>query len=178
MPIEFHDAEAVELLGFAAFLHFEIEGDTAYGALLFINARGEPQEFVFNHLELLNPALWCNADREPGAQRRLCAGLFASATLAPRFLLFRDGPISPALWSQDGGIALAIPAAGVRGARPDEDGAFETFDGDGEMLWARVEWIAEAPAGALFGLLCERGLVWEPFERAAAGLREAFAELT
>ncbi len=176
MPIEFHDAEAVERLGFAAFLRLEIVGDVAYGALLFVNARGEPQEFVFNHLELLNEVLWRGADREMGAGRRLCASLFASATLAPRFLLFR-AEVAAALWSEAGGISLHIPAGAVTRATENEDGAFETFDGEGEVIWTRVEWSFGAPEGELFGLLTQRGLIWEPFERAGAGLREAFGEL-
>ena len=175
MPIEFHDVEAVEVLGFAAFLHVEFAGETAYGALLFINARGEPQEFVFTHLELLSEVLWRGADRETGAARRLCASLFASATLAPRFLLFRAEAVAPALFSAEGGISLAIPAGGVSPSA--ENDGFETFDGAGEMIWTRVEWSGEAPDGELFGLLATRGLVWEPFERAARGLREAFGEL-
>lgn len=177
MPIEFHDAQAVELLGFAAFLHLEIEGETAYGALLFLNARGEPQEFVFNHLELLNDVLWRDADRKEGAQRRLCASLFASTTLAPRFLLFGSEQIAPALFGEDGGISLAIPAGGVARTEPESDGAFETFNGEGEAIWTRVDWNFGAPEGELFGLLAQRGLIWEPFERAKLGLREAFENL-
>ena len=175
MPIEFHDAHAVELLGFAAFLRIETRGDVAYGALLFINARGEPQEFVFNQLELLNEVLWRDSDREAGAGRRLCASLFASTTLAPRFLLFDASALAPELLSVESGISLAIPAGGV--AQSDEGAGFETFDGEGEMRWTRVDWIGAAPDGELFGLLCERGLIWEPLERAGAGLREAFGEL-
>ena len=177
MPIEFHDAQAVELLGFAAFLLIETQGDIAYGALLFINARGEPQEFVFNHLELLNDVLWRGADREAGAGRRLCASLFASTTLAPRFLLFDARAIAPTLLSEQSGISLAIPAGGVAAAGDSDETRFETFDGEGEMIGTRVDWIGAAPDGELFGLLCERGLVWEPFARAATGLREAFSEL-
>ena len=175
MPIDFHDAEAVEVLGFAAFLHLEFAGGTAYGALLFINARGEPQEFVFTHLELLSEVLWRGADREAGAARRLCASLLASATLAPRFLLFRAEAVAPSLFGDEGGISLAIPAGGVSVGTENED--FETFDGEGEMMWTRVQWSAAAPVGELFGLLAERGLMWEPFERAARGLREAFGDL-
>ena len=175
MPIEFHDAEAVEVLGFAAFLHVEFAGETAYGALLFINARGEPQEFVFTHLELLSKVLWRGADRAAGAARRLCASLFASATLAPRFLLFRAEAVAPSLFGDEGGISLAIPAGAVTAG--DENDGFETFDGKGEMIWTRVAWSGDAPNGELFELLVERGLVWEPFERAARGLREAFGDL-
>lgn len=175
MPIEFHDAQAVELLGFAAFLHLETQGDLAYGALLLINARGEPQEFVFNHLELLGQVLWRGSDREAGAGRRLCASLFASTTLAPRFLLFNAAAIAPTLLSEQSGISLAIPAGGVLASADEE--SFETFDGEGEMIWTRVGWIGAAPDGELFDLLRERGLIWEPFERVAAGLREAFGEL-
>ena len=177
MPIAFHDDESVNRLGFAAFLHLELDDEAAYGALLFLNARGEPQEFVFNRLELLNASLWRARDRAAGAARRLCASLFPTATLTPQFLLFSPGTVPPTLFGGEGGIQLDIPAGAIWRADEDDPEGLETFDGNGEVLRARILWSPGAPSGELLPLLVKRGLLIEPFERAAAGLREVYAEL-
>lgn len=177
MPIAFHDDESVHKLGFAAFLHLELDDEAAYGALLFLNARGEPQEFVFNRLELLNSALWREPDRAPGAARRLCASLFPTATLTPRFLLFSPAQVSPVLFGGEGGIRLDIPAGAVWATADDDPEGVETFDGNGEVLRVRLAWTPAPPADELLPLLIQRGLLAEPFQRAAAGLREVYDAL-
>ncbi len=176
MPIPFQDDESVQKLGFAAFLHVEFDGDAAYGALLFLNARGEPQEFVFNRLELLNSVLWRAPDRIAGATRRLCASLFPTATLTPQFLLFSPTLIPPQLFGGEAGIHMSLPAGAVWSCEPDEPESIETFDGEGEASWVRVVWSPQPPAGELFALLAQRGLLLEPFNRVAAGLREVYAD--
>ncbi len=113
MPIPFHDDETIEELGLAVFLHLETSGETLFGALLFLNARGEPLEFVFNRLELLSDALWRPSDRVPAAQRRLATTLFSAATLSPSFLLVQAGQISRRLFGAEGQIALEIPVARI-----------------------------------------------------------------
>jgi len=173
VPIAFHDDESVEKLGFAAFFHMEIVNEFAYGALLFLNARGEPQEFVFNRLVLLNAQLWRAPDREAGAARRLCASLFPTASLSPQFLMFRLEELCAEFFEGESGLRLDIPVAGVS-VCGEEEGALETFDGAGEACFVRVEWTSEAPQSPLFDLLVKRGLIVEPFNRAAAGLREAY----
>lgn len=175
MPIPFQDDESVQKLGFAAFLHVEFEGDVAFGALLFLNARGEPQEFVFNRLELLHSVLWRAPDRSAGAIRRLCASLFPTATLTPQFLLFLPPLIPPQLFGGEGGIRLNIPAGAVWSCEANEPESVETFDADGEVQWVRVDWSPHPPPGELFSLLARRGLVLEPFGRVAAGLRAVYS---
>lgn len=177
MPIGFHDDESVHRLGFAAFLHLELDEEAAYGALLFLNARGEPQEFVFNRLELLSNSLWREQGRAAGAARRLCASLFPTATLTPQFLLFSPAAVPPALFDGDGGIRLEVPAGAVWRAEDDDLEGLETFDGNGELLRVHILWTTAPPQGELLSLLVKRGLLIEPFERAAAGLREVYSEL-
>lgn len=177
MPIPFQDDESVQRLGFAAFLHVEFEGHAAYGALLFLNARGEPQEFVFNRLELLNSVLWRAPDRGAGATRRLCASLFPTATLTPQFLLFLPTLIPPQLFGGEGGIRLDIPAGAVWSSEANEPESIETFNSDGEVSWVHVDWSPHPPGGELFSLLARRGLLLEPFGRVAAGLREVYSEV-
>ena len=174
MPLAFHDAQAVETLGFAAFFHLEAHHSTFYGALFLINARGEPQEFVFNRLEPMRAELWREGDQILGAARRLGASLGAAASLAPTLLLFRSDCIAPA-WLE--GIAMEIPVGELQLCAENDPDTLSTWNSDGELQWVQVRWHGEPPRGALFGLLQERGLLLEPFERAAKGLREAYDEL-
>jgi hypothetical protein len=181
MPIPFHDDESVEELGLAAFLHLEPEGETLRGCLLFLNARGEPQEFVYNRLELLSDVLWRPADRLPAAERRLAATLFRAATLSPQFLLVNAITTPADLFGPGGQVVLEIPVGRValkettvRPAATEVLQEIETFDADGAVCTARVLWTPQPPTAPLLSLLAERGLIIEPFDRAAAGLREAY----
>src|SRR5215210_653222 len=112
MPIPFHDAEDVEELGWAAFLHIETPSPGSaerQGALLFINARGEPLEFVYNRIELLSSVLWRPADREMAAVRRLALTLFHAATLNPSLLFCSAGVVAPQLFGPAGQIVMHVP---------------------------------------------------------------------
>ena len=178
MPIAFHDDESVHRLGFAGYLHLYTVDTAAYAAVLFLNARGEPQEFVYNKLELLSPALWRGPDRVTGAARRLCASLFSSATLTPQFLLYSPESFPPEVFGEQGGVRLEIPVGAVT-VRTDGDNpaGLSTSDVHGEVLEVHIAWIPRAPGGELVPLLAKRGLLTEPFDRVAAGLCEVYPEL-
>jgi len=178
MPIAFHDDESVHRLGFAAYLHLKIADSAACAAVLFLNARGEPQEFVYNRLELLSPELWRGPDRVTGAARRLCASLFSSATLTPQFLLYSPENFPPEVFRDQGGVRLEIPVGAVTVQQNGEDSVgLSTIGVNGEIFQARIEWLPRAPAGELLPLLAKRGLLLEPFGRLAAGLCEVYPEL-
>ena len=175
MPIAFHDDESVLLLGFAGYLYLELRDTAAYAAVLFLNARGEPQEFVYNKLELLSEALWRRDDRAHGAARRLCASLFSTATLTPRFLLFATENFPRQVFGDEGGIRLDVPVGAVSGALAGGDSGDRDPSGGAEDI--HVEWFPAPPRGELLPLLARRGLLLEPFARANLGLREVYAEL-
>jgi hypothetical protein len=184
--IPFHDNESIEALGVAAFLHLAPAGDDfVAGALLLLNARGEPLEFVFNQLELMRGELWRERDKPHAAARRLCATLFQSAQLAPALLFYRAQEIAPGLFGSDGQLALEIPVARLGQLHQELVPAAEvvervtTFDGAGEVGTVDVLWTPHAPtesAAELFARLTERGLLLEPFDRAARALQTALAE--
>jgi hypothetical protein len=189
LPIPFHDTEDIEALGAAAFLHVEQPepgSPQRYGALLFINARGEPLEFVYNRIELLSDVLWRPIDRARSAVRRLAVTLFHEATLTPALLLCRADTIDPHLFGPAGHVALAVPvgrvataaeAVGYAGSEQQE--RVETADSSGEILETHVFWTPAPPEGAaagLFARLAARGLLLEPFERAGKGLRELYGD--
>jgi hypothetical protein len=190
VPITFHDADEVAQLGLAAFFHrapLLPARDERFGALLIINARGEPLEFAYNRVELMAPALWRDIDREDAALRRLAISLFEAVTLTPALLLCRADVVGPHVFGSRGGLRLAIPVARLApadrliGYHADEAAReIETVDEQGEVLPVRVYWTPEEPAGggaALFDRLVESGLALEPFTRAQAGLREVYGDL-
>jgi hypothetical protein len=189
VPIPFHDTDDIEELGAAAFLHVEQPepgSPLRYGALLFINARGEPLEFVYNRLELLSDILWRPIDRARSAVRRLAVTLFHEAQLNPALLFCRADTVDPHLFGPTGQVALQIPvgrvatvteAVGFSGAEERE--TVETADGAGELHETHLFWTPGPPTGTaadLYARLAERGLLLEPFERAAEGLRVVFGD--
>lgn len=182
MPIPFRNNEQIETLGHAAFLHLEFAGDVLRGCLFFINALGEPQEFVYNRLELISDVLWRPADRGVAAQRRLVTTLFSAATLSPQFLLARASQISPGLFGESGHLHLEIPVGRVVMdeekvlSSPEEVATeMETLLAGGETGTTEIFWTPSLPEVPLFPLLAERGLLLEPFHRCAAALDEVYA---
>jgi len=187
MPIPFHDAEDIEELGSAAFLQIEAPAAGSAerrGALLFINARGEPLEFVHNRIELLSSVLWRPSDRELAAARRLALTLFHAATQQPSFLLCRASVVSPQLFGPDGQIVLHVPVGRIATSaeitgQANASESFATPDANGELQTTHVFWTPASPTGTaadLFTRLAERALLLEPFERAAKGLQAVYGE--
>ena len=190
MPITFHDADEIAQLGLAAFLHIPSplpNSAMRYGALFIINARGEPQEFGYNRLELQQPVLWRALDREQAAIRRLARSLFEAATLTPALLFCRADVVGPHVFGAGDGLQLAIPVLrlapagamlGYAGGETCE--TVESVDEHGECHDLLLFWTPRPPDGpvaALFTRLLERGLTLEPFARAQQGLREIYGEL-
>ena len=120
--------------------------------------------------------LWRAPDRIAGATRRLCASLFPTATLTPKFLLFLPTSVPSQLFGGEGGISLNIPAGAIWPVPANEPEGVETFDSEGEVSWVHINWSPHPPTDDLFGLLAHRGLLLEPFERAAAGLHEVYSD--
>lgn len=194
MPISFHDADEVSELGHALFLHVSPASESEWlGALLFLNARGEPLEFVYNRIELLSDVLWRPADRERAAIRRLAMTLFSAATLSPTLLLCRANVVPPHLFGAGGQIELGVPvgriatpreAVGYGGSEqqqnvavprdaPDDDPEPDAERSEVHLFWSPAP---HGEAAELFSRLAERGLLLEPFERAARGLSEVYGE--
>lgn len=193
MPIPFHDTDDIEELGTAAFLHVEqpaptqgVAGPERYGALLFLNARGEPLEFVYNRLELLSDILWRPIDRTRSSIRRLAVTLFHEARLRPALLFCRADVVDPHLFGPTGQVVLEIPvgriataAEAVGYAGVEERQTVETADSAGEIQDTHLFWTPGPPTGAaaeLFTRLSQRGLLLEPFDRAGEGLRVVFGD--
>ena len=191
MPIAYRDAADLDDLGLAMFLRIErsARGSTYLGALFTINARGEPIELVYNALETPHPLLWRPADLRRHAERRLTTSLLSVAESAPRLLFCLADEVGVELLSQDVQVDLHVgrvdrpaesthrpvdqadPARAHRGA---ESRVLPAISGSVHVVWQPAPPAEDSPERALFEQLSARGLLLEPFDRAADALREIY----
>ena len=162
MPIPFRDAEEIEELGAAAFLTLQREPDDRHvrGAMLLINLRGEPLEFVHCRIEANYSMLWRREDILRHLTKELTKALFAGCTNTPRLLLCPDGEIQPRLFAEDVGVSIPVCFVAPSGASV---------------------WLADQPSDAsegsrLFNELVRRGLILEPFRRAQSALGVVYSD--
>src|SRR5438876_5668844 len=182
MPVPFHDAADLEALGAAGFLTIDSVGEGAgyRGALFLINARGEPLEFAYNRIELPETSLWRRTDLRRHAERTLATSLFAVCARTPRLLLCLAEEVESELFCQD--VRVEIPVARVAlplAAASYAAGEVEETVEEPEPLhlfWFPAPPTPDAPERRLFDRLRTRGLLREPFDRAATGLREVYDE--
>jgi hypothetical protein len=185
VPIPFDDGDEFGSgLGNAAFLRVSSspEGGCSLGALLVINARGEPLEFAYNRVRVPQPFLWREADLRRYVQRRLTASLLSVCVQQPRLLVCLDDEVGLWLFSRD--LRLEVPVARIAPIAPSPRRIDATT---GEVLEEQsptpphVAWQPSPPDEGsderqLFEHLSVHGLLLEPFGRAAVGLREVYGE--
>ena len=192
MPIPFRDQDDVDELGLAAFLH--LDGDPALtglrGALFQINARGEPVEFTYNRVSTPNGFLWRPADLRRAAAKRLTGSLLATCSQVPRLILARADEAPGELFAADLQVQTPVGRlAAIGGGHDRHQTAAYSPDETPETLvppdpaadplhlfWAGSPPPEHSPSRRLLRELLLRGLLLEPFERAAIGLREIFGE--
>jgi len=186
VPIPFNDVdEAGDGLGRAAFLTVRASPDLGgwLGGLLVINARGEPLEFAYNRVRVPQPFLWRESDLNRYIQRRLAASLLSVCAQQPRLLLCLKDEIGDRLFGQD--LQLEIPVVRVGPTAPPtrrvDPVTGEVLEEDSPPP-AHAAWQPALPEDGsieqrLFEHLRVHGLLLEPFERSAAGLREVYARL-
>jgi hypothetical protein len=176
VAVPFRDAEEIRRLGAAGFLRVLPDaGPGAFrGALFLVNARSEPLEFAYNRIRLPQPFLWREGDVAEYATRRLAASLFEICPRAPALLLCLEREVGPRLFARD--LDLAVPVARLAGpgARPGEGEEPEAALGSGTLLWAGRRPAEGDRARVLLDRLAGRGLLGEPFRRAARGLAEVY----
>jgi hypothetical protein len=180
VPIPFRDAADVEDLGTAVFLKIEaVRGGSGYaGALFVVNARGEPVEFAYNRIETPETFLWRDLDLRRLATRKLTASLLTICGRAPRLLFCLADEAGSELFCQD--LQLSIPVGRIGAAlKATSYAAVETEEVVDEPQPLHLFWFPEPPAAdsperRLFERLRDHGLLLEPFERAAVGLREVY----
>jgi hypothetical protein len=176
VAVPFRDAEEIRRAGAAGFLRILPGGGPGAfrGALFLVNARSEPLEFAYNRIRLPQPFLWRGADLAEYATRRLAASLFEVCPRPPALLLCLEREVGPRLFARDLDLAVPVARLAAPGTRPGEGEEAEEAVGSGTLLWAGRRPADGDRAWVLLDRLAERGLLSEPFRRAARGLAEVY----
>ena len=180
MPIPFRDADELEELGAAGYLKIEPlpAGAGFLGALFLINARGEPIEFTYNRIETPHTFLWRQDDIRRHAARKLTASLLALCPRTPRLILCLAGEIGSELFCQD--VQISLPVCRIAPALQPVSSAgaeiSESLDASEPMnlFWYPGKPPEDSLESKLMHELIYRGLLTEPFDRAALGLQEVY----
>ncbi len=180
MPIPYRDADDLNELGTAGYLKIEPSsaGSGYLGALFLINARGEPIEFAYNRIETPHTFLWRQADIRRHAERKLTVSLLLVCPRTPRILLCLAEEVGSELFCQD--IQLSIPVCRVAPAiKATTFSGKETQDVADASEPMNLFWYPGKPQDdsvelRLLHELTSRGLLVEPFDRAAIGLKEVY----
>jgi hypothetical protein len=179
VPIPFRDADDLEELGTAAFLKIEPSArDSVYlGALFVVNARGEPIEFAYNLIETPHSFLWRPADLRRHAERKLTASLLDTCEAAPRLVLCLADEVGGELFGRD--IEVSVPVGRIDRSLQAAPAGAEVREVPDLPEPVHLFWYPAPPTPGsaerrLFDQLSGQGLLLEPFERAAFGLREVY----
>ncbi|MDQ3549806.1 MAG: hypothetical protein M3439_13420 [Chloroflexota bacterium] len=175
MRVRYRDHDDIDELGRAGYLRIgRIAGRSGYaGALLTVNARGEPLEFTWNTIATPQSALWRAVDLRRNAVKLLAASLLTAIVTPPDMLLCPARQSMDDLFRLD--IEPTIPICLVPGAADVGDDGAQSRDTGTALVWIPSPPPAASPQHALLDALERRGLLLEPFERAGAGLREVYA---
>ena len=180
MPVPFRDEADVDRLGSAAFLRVvpADDGDAFLGALFLVSACGEPVEFTYNRIEIVQRFLWRAEDLRRHTARRLAASLFEICPRIPAVILCLADEVPAELFSED--ITIELPTARLA-EQSDVIGqsALESRELVEGSVPLQIFWNGSVPsegevARALVEHLAARGLLLEPFDRALVGLLEVY----
>ena len=180
MPIPFRDADELEELGAAGYLKIEPSAtEPGYlGALFLINARGEPIEFTYNRIETPHTFLWRKDDIRRHAARKLTASLLSLCPRTPSLILCLAGEVGSELFCQD--IQISLPVCRIAPAiQPLSSAGAEIQESLDAVEPMNLFWYPGKPPedsleSKLMHELIYRGLLTEPFDRAALGLQEVY----
>ena len=180
VPIPFRDEVDTDRLGSAAFLRIvpADRGDGVLGALFLTNAQGEPVEFAYSSLEIVQRFLWRQEDLRRHAARRLVVSLFEVCPRIPAVILCLANEAPAELFAND--ITVDFPT--VRLAEQSAvigQSAHESREIVEGAVPVQIFWNGSVPgeeenARLVVRHLAERGLLLEPFDRALTGLREVY----
>lgn len=178
MPILFRDHTEVADLGFAGYLRMidEPDGKGLRGALFVVNGRAEPLDFCFNRVDVPSAFLWRAGEARRQAVKAVCSSLFAACPREPALLLVLASEVPPLLFPDD--LEVFVPVGRVADGESIVHAASESPEDLGtavHLFWTTGPPPTDSSARNLLGALQSRGLVTEPFDRAACGLEEAFA---
>ena len=171
MPVPFDDpsdrSAAADRVAWLRLVEEE-GGKGVLGALFQSSAQGEPAGFCFTRTAVYDSRVEANAAIQ-STKSFVATSLLRNAVPTPVLILGLSAEIPAGVFSN--GLGVRMPLCRIGNASvADADG--EPF----EFCWATERPSAESSARRLLGELMERDNPLEPFERAAAGLKEAFAD--
>ena len=165
MPVPYRKTPRAAETGCAAYLDilWLSSVHAFYGALLLIDGRGQPMEFVHNSLTAPSGYLWPEEQVRASGIAMLAHSLFDACRREPDLLVCQA-----TLGTRDYckmQIAPSIPFAQIIPA---------TEDVPAEWIWINEPPTPGMRAHALYQELSRRGFVLEPFERLYEGLRTVY----
>jgi hypothetical protein len=160
-------------VGFLRFVD-EAGGKGVRGALFLISSRGEPVDFCFTRIDVHRSFLWRRGGARRQAVTSLIKVLFQAANRVPVLILALASEIPPQLFVED--IQVQVPLCLIAPCEAPLQAATPGSRPVGEIDLA---WVTERPDGESEAMRLLEGFMrrhdpLEPFERAAAGLEEAF----
>ena len=165
MSVPFRDIAGEEPAAAVAYLRFleASDGLAIKGALFVTNGRGDPLEFCFTRVDVEASALWEQGRVYRRSVVALVKALFEAANHRPDLVLALVEEFPQEILAEE--IDVQVPVCLV---------------GDPGSEVVPLHWIDGEPAAGsglshLVESLRSRGLLLEPFWRAAQGLEEAFA---
>lgn len=176
MPVPFEDLREGEPVGVVGFLRFvdEAGGKGVRGALFLTSGRGEPLDFCFTRMDVQRSFLWHRGDARRQAVTSLTKVLFQAANRTPVLILALANEIPPQLFVDD--IQVQVPLCLVT---PPETPVRADATVSQAAGTVGLTWVTEQPGDDSEAIRLLQGFMrqrdpFEPFERAAAGLEEAF----
>lgn len=169
MPIPFHDTSGTGAVGAVGWLRFvgEQDGRCVRAALFETSTRGDPLGFSFVRTEIQGAT-------SEHALLFLAKSLFRSSTAAPALLFGLVEEIPSRCFDS---LSIGLPFCRVHQASIARKDAVSDGAPDGlRMLWATGSPAPESSAGRILAGLMQWDDPFEPLERAARGLAEAFAD--
>jgi hypothetical protein len=167
MPVPYRKTPRAAETGCVAFLDviWQRASRTLYGALLLMDGRGQPLEFVHNSLTAPGGFLWPEETVVLQGTAALAHSLFDACRREPDLLVCPAALGSPEFCRTE--LAPVIPFAQIAAA---QDGL------PAEWIWINDPPPSGMRAHALYEELSRRGVVDEPFERLRDGLRIAYPQ--
>lgn len=158
-----------------AFLKFELEGTRGLrGALFVVNGVGEPLEFTFARVDVRATVLWRPGDAARSAIAQLARVLFPALSSRPDCLLMLASEVPPRLFIDDMMVEIPTCRIGGESSIHTADETIERVNDVHHLFWIGPSPTSDMRARALVDALQSRDLLLEPFDRAAAGISEAY----
>ena len=180
LPVPFDDLTEADHSGVVAWLRFieEKDGRGIRAALFETSGQGEPLAFCFTRVDRRGPSLRHQEGAGQVALTSLAKTLFQSAPWSPTLVLGLADEMP--WWMFNGDIRVRLPFCRVS---LDEalTGASSECGGPAcvnvqPLLWETEQPAPDSAARRLLDEMVERDNPYEPFQRAAEGLAEAFAD--